>query len=162
MPCLRFLDGPLARRLPRFCDMARRQEKAFVSARMARIRSSGSKLEREFAAQLRRAGIRFRRQYRVLGRPDFVILKPRIAIFCDSRFWHGYHWSRQAAGAFRANASFWIRKIEGNRQRDKIVSRELRKKGWKVIRFWEHQLSLNPARCILRIQATIDRQGAGR
>jgi DNA mismatch endonuclease (patch repair protein) len=112
-------------------------------------------MEREFANELRSAGIRFQKQYSVIGKPDFVVLKPRIAIFCDSRFWHGYQWDRQKARAFKINRAFWVRKIEGNRQRDKVVNRELRKRGWKVIRFWEHQISRNPERCVMRVQAAI-------
>src|SRR5205809_116081 len=115
MPSLHCSDAQLAKLLPRCCEMAKGRVKALVSARMARIRSSGSRMEREFAAQLREAGIRFRRQYPVLGKPDFVVLKPRIAIFCDSRFWHGYQLGRQAPFDFKVNAKFWLRKIEGNR-----------------------------------------------
>jgi DNA mismatch endonuclease (patch repair protein) len=155
MPSLRCSDVPLARLLLGCCEMARGRVKVLVSARMARIRSSGSRMEREFATHLRRAGIRFRKQYPVLGKPDFVVLEPRIAIFCDSRFWHGYQWGRQSARDFKVNAEFWVRKIEGNRQRDTFVNRELRNQGWTVLRFWEHQISRNPGRCVLRIWAVI-------
>ena len=55
----------------------------------------------------------------------------------------------------RVNAEFWVRKIQGNRQRDRFVNRELRKQGWKVLRFWEHQIRQNPGRCVLRIWTAI-------
>ena len=134
--------------------MSRWRAKAEVSARMRRIRSSGSRMEREFAAALRSAGIRFRRQYPALGKPDFVILRPRVAIFCDSRFWHGYRWSRRP-GEFGVNAKLWIQKIEGNRLRDRLVNRGLRKRGWTVLRFWEHQIDRDLGRCVLRVLAAI-------
>ncbi len=130
MRFLRFLDALLAKRLQGCFDMGGSGVKAVVSARMARIRSSGSKMEREFGAQLRKAGIPFRKQYRVLGKPDFVVLNERIAIFCDSRFWHGYRWGRRSSRDFKVNGEFWIRKIEGNRRRDSLVNRELRKQGY--------------------------------
>ena len=155
MQFLHCLGAPLAKLWPAYCEVAMGRVKAVVSARMARVHSSGSMMEREFATQLRRAGIRFRRQYPVLGKPDFVVLKPRIAIFCDSRFWHGYQWGRRSARDFRVNAEFWVRKIQGNRQRDRFVNRELRKQGWKVLRFWEHQIRRNPGRCVLRIWTAI-------
>jgi len=134
--------------------MPRWRAKAAVSARMRRVRSSGSKMEREFAAALRGAGIPFRRQYPALGRPDFVILKPRVAIFCDSRFWHGYRWTRHS-GKFGTNAELWIQKIEGNRRRDRLVNRGLRERGWRVLRFWEHQISRDPGKCVVKVLAAI-------
>lgn len=134
--------------------MARWRAKAEVSARMSRIRSSGSKMESELGAALRDAGIRFRRQYPTLGKPDFVILKPRVAIFCDSRFWHGYRWTRQS-GKFGVNTELWIQKIEGNRRRDRFVNRGLREQGWRVLRFWEHQISRDPGKCVVRVLAAI-------
>ncbi len=156
MRFLRFLDALLAKRLQGCFDMGGSGVKAVVSARMARIRSSGSKMEREFGAQLRKAGIPFRKQYRVLGKPDFVVLNERIAIFCDSRFWHGYRWGRRSSRDFKVNGEFWIRKIEGNRRRDSLVNRELRKQGWRVFRFWEHQISGNPRQCVLRVWTAIE------
>jgi DNA mismatch endonuclease, patch repair protein len=141
--------------------MAMRQKRASVSARMGRVRSSGSRMELEFASRLRCAGINFRKQHPILGKPDFVLPKWRIAIFCDSHFWHGYRWSRQCTHKFKTHSAFWRRKIERNRQRDKIVNRELKKLGWTVVRFWEHQLKREPAGCVLKVQAAIiERQQA--
>ena len=70
-------------------------------------------------------------------RPDFVFLKSRTAIFVDGCFWHGC--PRHAT--WPANrAAWWRRKIEGNQARDRLVTRALRRAGWKVVRIWEHQL----------------------
>jgi len=33
-----------------------------------------------------------------------------------------------------------LKKLGGNKTRDKLVNRELRKIVWKVIRVWEHEL----------------------
>jgi DNA mismatch endonuclease Vsr len=158
MPFRRFLAAQSGKRWARCCDMPGKQTRRFVSIRMGRVRSSGSWMERQIANELRIARIQFREQYPLIGKPDFVILKARIAIFCDSHFWHGYRWSKQKIRAFKINRAFWVEKIERNRRRDKLVNKELRKKGWKVIRFWEHQISRHPKKCILRIQESISKR----
>lgn len=76
-----------------------------------------------------------RRRSRV--RPDFVFPIMKLAVFIDGCFWHGC--SRHGAKP-AANADFWQTKIDGNRTRDRLVTRTLRKQGWKVLRIWEHEL----------------------
>ena len=76
------------------------------------------------------------------GRPDFVFPRQRLAVFVDGCFWHGCPthatWPKQ-------NAKFWRTKIPGNQRRDRAVSRLLRKKGWRVLRIWEHALGIKHA-----------------
>lgn len=56
------------------------------------------------------------------------------------------------------NREFWERKLAGNKSRDRLVTRTLRKKGWQVLRIWEHQLTrANQERCVRRIQTLLDR-----
>jgi DNA mismatch endonuclease (patch repair protein) len=71
-------------------------------------------------------------------RPDFVFLKLRTVIFVDGCFWHGCprHGTRP-----RGNAAFWRRKLASNRARDGLVTRTLRRSGWRVLRVWEHELA---------------------
>ena len=71
-------------------------------------------------------------------RPDFVFRKQRVVIFVDGCFWHGCprHGTRP-----RQNRKFWDDKISRNRKRDRLVTRELRKSGWTVLRLWECALS---------------------
>ncbi|WP_343125156.1 very short patch repair endonuclease [Opitutus sp. GAS368] len=71
-------------------------------------------------------------------RPDFIFPRLRVAVFVDGCFWHGC--PRHATWP-RTRASFWKAKIEGNRTRDRLVGRELRRSGWRVIRIWEHELA---------------------
>jgi DNA mismatch endonuclease, patch repair protein len=109
------------------------------SALMARIRGRGNRsteqrLAEAFAA-LRIRG--WRRHYPIPGRPDFAFPQLRIAIFVDGCFWHGCPRHFQPP---MARAEFWEQKIAGNRRRDRKVDRELRHRGWKVIRIWEHGL----------------------
>ncbi len=114
---------------------------------MTRVRSKGSQIENLLGKALWRAGIRYRKQYPIFGKPDFVIVKRRIAIFCDSEFWHGYRWGKRRRLEHKSNQSYWFPKIERNRARDRLVNRHLRKEGWTVVRFWERQIQLEADKC---------------
>lgn len=71
-------------------------------------------------------------------RPDFIFPKLRLAVFVDGCFWHGCpKHSTQPKG----NAAFWRKKLSGNRVRDQLVLRTLRRAGWRVLRIWEHELA---------------------
>lgn len=75
---------------------------------------------------------------RVKVRPDFVFRRERVAVFVDGCYWHGCprHYRRP-----KGNQKFWDAKIERNQTRDRLVTRALRKAGWKVLRIWECALS---------------------
>ena len=106
---------------------------------MSGIRSRGNRsTEMRLISLLRENGISgWRRGYPLVGKPDFVFPKVKQAVFVDGCFWHGCpaHYREP-----RGNAAFWREKIARNRQRDKSVGRELRRRGWKVLRIWEHEL----------------------
>lgn len=106
---------------------------------MSRIRGRGNlSTEMRMIALMREHGIKGWRRHRPLpGRPDFVFIQERIALFVDGCFWHGCPVHHVAP---RTAISFWRKKIEGNRARDRRNSRELRRRGWQVIRVWEHEL----------------------
>lgn len=109
---------------------------------MSRIRSKNNlATETKLANLLRRHKIRgWRRNYPIFGKPDFVFTKERIAVFVDGEFWHGH----PTLGSIpKTNQEFWIEKIERNRERDRIVNRTLRKRGWIVVRIWQSQLKNN-------------------
>jgi DNA mismatch endonuclease (patch repair protein) len=106
---------------------------------MARVLGRDNKAT-EFAmlAVLRRHQIKgWRRHPRLFGKPDFVFAKQRVALFVDGCFWHGCpkHSSRPAT-----NRVFWAKKLAGNRSRDRLVVETLRRRGWKVLRIWQHEL----------------------
>ena len=86
----------------------------------------------------------------VFGHPDFVFDDYKIAIFVDGCFWHGCNKCRNIP---TSNRSFWSHKISSNKLRDRKVTRKLRRTGWQVLRFWEHQLRIDPQKCISTIQA---------
>lgn len=97
------------------------------------------------------AGIRYRKQYPIFGKPDFVIVRRRIAIFCDSEFWHGYRWGARRRAQHKSNQPYWFAKIERNRMRDRAVNRQLRETGWVVVRLWERDIIADPFACARHI-----------
>ncbi|MEO7415158.1 MAG: very short patch repair endonuclease [Opitutaceae bacterium] len=110
------------------------------SAVMALIRSRGNKAtELRLIAIFRANRITgWRRGSKLTGRPDFVFPKLKLAVFVDGCFWHG---CPKHATQPRNNAAFWAKKLSDNQTRDRFVTRMLRKKGWEVLRIWEHELS---------------------
>ncbi|MDD5109419.1 MAG: very short patch repair endonuclease [Candidatus Omnitrophica bacterium] len=119
---------------------------------MRKIRSNNTKPELLLRSKLWGQGLRFSRKTSKLpGKPDIVLEKPRVAIFIDGEFWHGYKW-REKKKKIKANRRYWVPKIERNILRDKRNSQKLRKSGWKVIRFWEHQITKDLLKCIKKIK----------
>jgi DNA mismatch endonuclease (patch repair protein) len=110
------------------------------SAVMAAIRSSGNRAtELRLIALMREHGITgWRRNAPVIGKPDFVFRRERVAVFVDGCFWHGCarHGTMPAG-----NRAFWKAKLARNTERDRKVTRSLRKAGWTVVRIWEHDLA---------------------
>jgi DNA mismatch endonuclease, patch repair protein len=102
-------------------------------------RARDTKAEMLLRRELWRRGLRYRLHDSTLpGKPDIVFPRARLVIFCDGDFWHGRNWrSRKAKLARGSNAPYWLAKIEANIQRDRRRTRELRKLGWTVLRFWE-------------------------
>jgi DNA mismatch endonuclease (patch repair protein) len=90
----------------------------------------------------------------MLGRPDFVFRRAKVAVFCDSHFWHGFNWKIKKRELLR-NRAFWVAKISANIRRDRLVNRRLRKNGWNVVRFWEHQILRSPERCAAKVKEAI-------
>jgi DNA mismatch endonuclease (patch repair protein) len=83
---------------------------------------------------------------------DFVFRQVRLALFVDGCFWHGCpkHATKPAN-----NRAFWRRKLAGNKKRDALVTRTLRRAGWRVIRIWECDLR-NAERILKRIEKHLE------
>ncbi len=118
---------------------------------MAANKSKGTGIEIMFGKLLWNAGVRYRKNDRTIyGKPDFVIKKHKIAIFCDGEFWHGRDWEVRKKD-HKSNQEFWYSKIERNIERDKEVNKILHESGWKVFRFWETEIKKEPDVCINKI-----------
>jgi len=123
-----------------------------INRNMSLIRSKNSAMERSMGKVLWDSGLRYRKHYsKLIGKPDFVLVKDKVAIFCDSSFWHGYRFGQTSRHRFKTNRSFWRKKIQCNMSRDRLVTGELSSLGWKVFRFWDHQIKKNPRHCIERV-----------
>jgi len=124
---------------------------------MRAVRTSGTEPEERLAVALKALRLRFRRNdARIFGRPDFTFRQARLAVFVDGDFWHGRKWFEDGA-APATNAEFWIGKFERNRQRDRIVDRELRRTGWSVLRLWDSCVRKSPAASAARVCARLRR-----
>ncbi len=122
---------------------------------MSRVRSRGNKTTELLAAGLfRDNGITgWRRHANVLGKPDFIWRRSRVAVFIDGCFWHGHGCGRNLTP--QTNVALWRTKITTNRNRDRRHDRELKRLGWKVVRIWECSLANNQARCLDRLKKVI-------
>lgn len=124
---------------------------------MQNIRSKGSKIELKLRKELRMRGYGYRLNYAKLpGKPDIVLTKHKIAIFCDSEFFHGKDWPQLKEQLEKGkNAEFWINKITKNMQRDDEVTKQLRFLGWSVVRFWGKDILKNTSQCVDMIEEVI-------
>jgi DNA mismatch endonuclease Vsr len=123
---------------------------------MKAVKSKDSKIELKLRKALWDRGYRYRKNFaKITGKPDVVLLSSKIAIFCDSEFWHGYNWEDKN-NEIKSNRDFWIKKIELNMKRDKKVNEQLEKEGWIVLRFWGKEIEKNLDKCIELIENTIE------
>ena len=126
---------------------------------MSRIRGRGNRdTELALVRLFRKHAIKgWRRHADIFGIPDFVFPKERLAVFVDGCFWHR---CPQHSSIPANNREFWRRKLERNVQRDRLVTRTLRAKGWRVLRVWEHQLKKSTQdSCLLRIRRLLEPVG---
>lgn len=123
---------------------------------MQAVKNKDSKIELMLRKALFARGYRYRKNCKnVYGHPDIVLTKHKVAIFCDSEFWHGYDWERRKAD-IKSNRDFWIPKIERNIQRDKEVTVHLIDEGYTVLRFWGAQIERNLKEVVEEIEKVIN------
>lgn len=152
------MEKALRKHLPggEFKDVSEKRSKA-----MSAVKGKGNKTtERRLRSALASAGIAGWRMHPrdIPGRPDFFFADSGLAVFVDGCFWHG---CAKCGHYPKANASFWKAKIDRNRERDEGKTKELRRAGCNVIRFWEHELQQNLGRCVDRIDLALERKKVG-
>ncbi len=127
------------------------------SRNMKRIRSKNTEIERMLRRELWHRGYRYRKNYGMLpGKPDIALTKYKIAVFCDSEFFHGKDWESQAVRILKCNNSeYWLKKIQRNIDRDYEVNKQLEALGWKVLRFWGRDIKKNVEDCVSEIEEAI-------
>jgi DNA mismatch endonuclease (patch repair protein) len=115
-----------------------RLTKAQRSALMGRVKSTRTQFELNVFRELRKRGLHFQpHSAGAFGKPDIALPRARRAVFLHSDFWHG--WRLPTWEAVLPD-TFWIEKLRRNRRRDQKVVRTLRRRGWKVLVVWEHQI----------------------
>lgn len=124
---------------------------------MQHIRSKDSVIEKKLRKALWDRGYRYRKNYKDLpGKPDIVLTKYKIAIFCDGEFFHGKDWKILKPRLEKSNNSeFWKRKIKRNMERDEEVNKQLLFLGWTVIRFLGKDIMKNTEECIRVVEEAI-------
>ena len=122
---------------------------------MRSVKSKRTSLEDSVTKELWKRGLRFRRNVSDLaGTPDIAIKKYHIVIFIDSCFWHG---CPQHGEIPKSNAEYWSKKFERNMNRDQNVNEYYMKKGWNILRIWEHDLKSDFEGTVLRIISFVNK-----
>ena len=124
-----------------------KKTKEQISYNMSRVKNKDSAIELALRKELWSRGIRYRKNVTsVFGKPDIVFIGKKIAVFCDSEFWHGYDWENRK-NDIKSHQEFWIPKIERTIKRDEEVTQYLQEQGWTVLRFWGKDIKRDPAAC---------------
>ena len=124
---------------------------------MQRIKAKDTSIEIKLRKSLWNKGYRYRKNYdRLPGKPDIALTKYKIAIFCDSEFFHGKDWEVLKPRLEKSNNSqYWISKISRNRERDDEINKRLLFEGWTVVRFWGKDIQKNADECVRVVEETI-------
>lgn len=143
----------MSKKEPRFSGNVSEQSHKNMSC----IRGKDTSIEVTLRRALWSKGYRFRKNYRKLpGSPDIALTRYKIAVFCDSEFFHGKDWNvlkqKLATGK---NPDYWIKKIERNIERDKEKDDKLKMEGWTVIHFWGKDILKDTEGCIRVIEEVI-------
>lgn len=122
---------------------------------MRQIKCKGSKIEVMLMKELWSRGLRYRKNVTyVYGKPDIAFIGKKVAVFCDSEFWHGYDWDERKKD-LKTHREFWISKIERNMERDRDVTEKLEAEGWTVLRFWGNDIKKHLTECADIIESAV-------
>lgn len=124
---------------------------------MSHIRGKDTSIEVALRKALWKRGYRYRKNYKVLpGSPDICMTKYKIAIFCDSEFFHGKDWEVLKQKVEKGNnGDYWAKKIQDNINRDDEIDKRLIFQGWTVIHFWGKDILKKTDECIRVIEEVI-------
>lgn len=135
----------------------RKSKEASRHYNMQQIKSKDTSIELKLRKALWAKGYRYRKNVKELpGSPDIVLTKQKIAIFCDSEFFHGKDWEVLRPQLERGNnAQFWIDKITRTKERDDEANKKLMFLGWTVIRFWGKEILKDTDTCVKVVEEVI-------
>ena len=119
---------------------------------MKAVKNKDSDIELLLRKELWKRGLRYRKNVNgIFGHPDIAFIGKKVAVFCDSEFWHGFDWNNKK-NDIKSRRDFWIPKIERNIQRDEEVNKKLEEEGWIVIRFWGRDIKCNTSECANKVE----------
>ena len=122
---------------------------------MQAVKNKDSKIELLLRKELWKRGLRYQKNRTdIFGKPDIVFKGKKVAVFCDSEFWHGYNWEERKKD-FKSHQEFWIPKIERNMERDIEVTNILESEGWTVLRFWGKEIKKETEKCANIIEKAV-------
>lgn len=135
------------------------RSEATISYTMSRIRGKDTSIELRLRKELYRRGYRYRANSKyIFGHPDISFKGYKVAIFCDSEFWHGKNFEENKK-KLHSNLDYWIPKIERNIARDNEVNAHLKNEGYTVIRFWGDEINKDLDRCVNIIEEELAKKG---
>lgn len=119
---------------------------------MRRVKGTNTSLEMKVRSALHRRGLRYRLNYPLLGKPDLVFVRARLAVFIDSCFWHGCPLHVRMPSS---NQKYWQAKIGRNVERDAKTNAAYKEMSWRIMRIWEHELKEDFDACINRVAQAV-------
>ena len=123
---------------------------------MSAIKSKDTIPEQMLGRAMWKQGLRYRKQYKLPGKPDFAFVKAKLAVFCDGDFWHGNNWKIRGLSSLNEElegySEFWQNKITTNIERDIRNNKKLQELGWQVIRLWESDIKKNSEKCAKKVK----------
>lgn len=125
------------------------------SAIMRAVKSRGARsTERRLRGAIVASGLRGWRMYadELPGKPDFIFLTKKVAVFVDGCFWHG---CPKCYRRPNSRQEYWDGKVLYNLSRDRRNRTRLRRMGWRVLRVWEHQITVSPAKACEKIKSLL-------
>lgn len=126
---------------------------------MSRIRKTDTKPELTIRRLSFARGLRYRKYVSSLpGKPDLVFSGPKVAVFVDGDFWHGWRFEEWE---HKLSSPYWKKKIRRNRTRDRENHRRLEEEGWTLVRIWEHEVEEDADACVDRIERAVRGTSAG-
>lgn len=127
-------------------DMFTRKKRGAI---MSLIRAKNTGIEKKVFSFLRKNKVHFQRHYsKAPGKPDVAVPSKNLAVFIDGDFWHGYQFKKWRS---RIPKEYWRGKIEANIARDIKNRAALRRKGWRVLRVWSHELAKREERTLSKV-----------
>lgn len=124
---------------------------------MSHISGKDTSIEISLRKALWHKGYRYRKNYKELpGSPDIALTKYKIAVFCDSEFWHGKDWEKLHGKLEKGNnPKYWTKKIAENIERDREKDRMLIAMGWRVLHFWEKDIDNSLEVCVKTVEEAV-------